>query len=153
MRSILRNLFDFSQTIGCENKNSIFKDRLNRPGTIINPQNTRQKKKIHQKSALQVPCASSYGNFTVKNCDHRILVPMSYISLWELHKLQTQSPSGGNKSMKIAYKPIQGPKICFFKIGLNRLLTLPDYSTGLQLLISSGIIDFENKNRSVVTKH
>ena len=28
--------FVFSQTIRCENKNSIFKDRLNRPGTIIN---------------------------------------------------------------------------------------------------------------------
>ena len=55
--------------------------------------------------------------------------------------------------MKIAYKPIQAQKFIIFKIGLNRLLTLPDYSTGLQLLISSGIIDFENKNISVVTKH
>ena len=36
---------------------------------------------------------------------------------------------------------------------LNRVLTLPDYSTGLELLISSGIIDLENKNISVVTKH
>ena len=44
-------------------------------------------------------------------------------------------------------------KITFLKIALNRLLTLPDYSIGLELLISSGIIDFENKNISVVTKH
>ena len=44
-------------------------------------------------------------------------------------------------------------KFTFFKIALNRLLTLPDYSTGLQLLISCGIIDFENKNISAVTKH
>ena len=44
-------------------------------------------------------------------------------------------------------------KFTFLKIALNRLLTLPDYSIGLELLISSGIIDFENKNISVVTKH
>ena len=56
-------------------------------------------------------------------------------------------------SMKNAYKRIQAPKNTFLKIALNRLLTLPDYSTGLELLISSGIIDFENKNISVVTKH
>ena len=55
--------------------------------------------------------------------------------------------------MKITYKPIQAQKFNFFKIALNRLLTLPDYSTGLELLISSGIIDFENKNISVVAKY
>ena len=54
--------------------------------------------------------------------------------------------------MKIAYKPIQVQKFSFLKIALNRLLTWPDYSTGPQLLISSGIIDFENKNISVVAK-
>ena len=55
--------------------------------------------------------------------------------------------------MKNAYKRIQAQKITFLKIALNRLLTLPDYSIGLELLISSGIIDFENENISVVTKH
>ena len=55
--------------------------------------------------------------------------------------------------MKNAYKRIQAPKSIFFKIALNRVLTLPDDSTGIELLISSGIIDFENKNISVVTKH
>ena len=55
--------------------------------------------------------------------------------------------------MKNAYKRIQAQKNTFLKIALNRLLTLPDYSTGLELLISSGISDFENKNISVVTKH
>ena len=55
--------------------------------------------------------------------------------------------------MKNAYKRIQAQQITFFKIALNRLLALPDYSTGLELLISAGIIDFENKNISEVTKH
>ena len=44
-------------------------------------------------------------------------------------------------------------KLTFFKTALNRLLTLPDYSIGRELLKSSGIINFENKNISVVTKH
>ena len=32
------------QMRGCENKDLIFKDRLNRPGNMLNPQNARQKK-------------------------------------------------------------------------------------------------------------
>ena len=75
------------------------------------------------------------------------------MSLWEFHEAPDLVALRGQKSMKIAYKPIQVQKFCFFKIALNRLLTLPDYSAGLQLLISSGIIDLENKNISVVTKH
>ena len=38
-------------------------------------------------------------------------------------------------------------------IGLNRVLTLADYRSRQAELKSSGIIDFENKNISVVTKH
>ena len=45
------------------------------------------------------------------------------------------------------------PEFHNFKIALNRVLTLPDYRSRLALLISCGIIDFENKNISVVTKH
>ena len=54
---------------------------------------------------------------------------------------------------KLMKTRLQNQNFTIFKIALNRLLTLPDYSTGLELLISSGIIDFENKNISVVTKH
>ena len=72
---------------------------------------------------------------------------MSYILLWELVALR------GQKSMKNAYKRIQAQKLTFFKIALNRVLTLPYDSTRRPLLISSGIIDLENKNISVVTKH
>ena len=43
-------------------------------------------------------------------------------------------------------------RICF-KIALNRLLTPAGFSTRRALLESSGIIDFENKNISVVRKH
>ena len=69
---------------------------------------------------------------------------MSCISSWELHSAPDLVALRGQKSMKNAYKRIQAQKIAFLKIALNRLLTLPDYSTGLELLISSGIIDFEN---------
>ena len=41
----------------------------------------------------------------------------------------------------------------FFNIALNRVLTLADYRSRQAELKSSGIIDFENKNISVVTKH
>ena len=41
----------------------------------------------------------------------------------------------------------------FSKIALNRLLTLPDYSTGLELLISSGIIDLQNNRVCKQFKH
>ena len=47
--------------------------------------------------------------------------------------------------MKNTYKRIQAQKATFLKIALNRVLTLPDYSTRRGLLKSSGIIDFENK--------
>ena len=40
-----------------------------------------------------------------------------------------------------------------YKIALNRLLALPAYRSRREILESSGIIDFENKNISVVTKH
>ena len=55
--------------------------------------------------------------------------------------------------MKNAYKRIQAQKSTALKIALNRVLTLPYDSTRRALLISSGIIDLENKNISVVTKH
>ena len=44
-------------------------------------------------------------------------------------------------------------KFIFFYIALNRVLTLADYRSRQAELKSSGIIDFENKNISVVTKH
>ena len=65
-----------------------------------------------------------------KHWNFRISVPMS-----DMARLQIQFLFG-----KMSQK------------ALNRVLTLPDYSTGLQLLISCGIIDFENKNISVVRK-
>ena len=59
----------------------------------------------------------------------------------------------GSGSQKFIKTEVWVVKFTFLMIALNRLLTLPDYSIGLELLISSGIIDFENKNISVVTKH
>ena len=41
----------------------------------------------------------------------------------------------------------------FLCIALNRVLTLPDYSTGHSVVVALKIIDFENKNISVVAKH
>ena len=51
---------------------------------------------------------------------------------------------------------IQGRMQFFKKMSqkaLNRILTLPDYRSRREILESSGIIDFENKTISVVTKH
>ena len=45
------------------------------------------------------------------------------------------------------------PKFDFFKIALNRVLTLPNARYRRELSKSSGIIEIENKNISVVTKH
>ena len=45
------------------------------------------------------------------------------------------------------------PKIDFFKIALNRVLTLPNARSRREVSKSSGIIEIENKNISVVTKH
>ena len=78
---------------------------------------------------------------------------MSYVSLWELHEAPDLVALRGQKSMRIPYKPIQAQTFSFFKIALNRLLTLPDYRSRREISESSGIIDFENKNISVVTKH
>ena len=41
----------------------------------------------------------------------------------------------------------------FLCIALNRVLTLPDYSTGHCVVVALKIIDFENENISVVAKH
>ena len=41
----------------------------------------------------------------------------------------------------------------FSKIALNRVLRLPDYSWGHSVVVALKIIDFENKNISVVRKH
>ena len=62
-----------------------------------------------------------------KHWNYRISVPMLYIAF--------------------------NQKIIFFYIALNRVLTLADYRSRQAELKSSGIIDFENKNISVVTKH
>ena len=58
-----------------------------------------------------------------------------------------------NLVAKLMNTRLQNQNFTIFKIALNRVLTLPDYSTGLALLISCGIIDFVNKNISVVRKH
>ena len=59
-----------------------------------------------------------------------------------------------NLIIDILMKPrMQNQNFDFFKIALNRVLTLPDYRSRRELPGSSGIIDFENKNISVVTKH
>ena len=42
--------------------------------------------------------------------------------------------------------------IKFTKFALNRVLTLPDYFLGLELLISSGIIDLQNNFIILVRK-
>ena len=59
-----------------------------------------------------------------------------------------------DKVIGILMKPrMQNQNFDFLKIALNRVLTLPDYRSRRELPGSSGIIDFENKNISVVTKH
>ena len=78
---------------------------------------------------------------------------MSYISLWELHEAPDLVALRGQKSMKIAHKRIQDQKFTFFKIALNRVLTLPRDSTRQCVVVRLRIIDFENKNMSVVRKH
>ena len=67
-----------------------------------------------------------------------------------MYKLQTYYPSRGEKSMKTT---LRSQNFTILKIALNRVLTLPDCSTGLARLISCGILDFENKNISGVAKH
>jgi hypothetical protein len=43
------------------------------------------------------------------------------------------------------------PKFQLLCIALNRVLTLPDYSTGHSVVVALKNIEFENKNISVVT--
>ena len=57
------------------------------------------------------------------------------------------------KIYKFMYVQSKTKKFKFSRIALNRLLTLPDYSTGHCVVVALKIIDFENKNISVVTKH
>ena len=48
---------------------------------------------------------------------------------------------------------LQNQNFTFLRIALNRVLTLPDYSIGHSVVVALKIIDFENKNISVVRKH
>ena len=54
---------------------------------------------------------------------------------------------------KLMKTRLQNQKSNFLCIALNRVLTLGDYSTGDCVVVALKIIDFENKNISVVTKH
>ena len=66
-------------------------------------------------------------------CSKRISVPMLYISSWDIRVYLNLRIQG---RMQIFKKKSQK--------ALNRVLTLPNYSTGPGLLISSGIIDLQN---------
>ena len=54
---------------------------------------------------------------------------------------------------KLMKTRLQNQNFTIFKIALNRVLTLGDYSTGHCVVVALKIIDFENKNISVVRKH
>ena len=60
---------------------------------------------------------------------------------------------GWKLAMANAHKRIQANFPFFFKITLTRVLTLPSARSRRELSKSSGIIEIENKNISVVTKH
>ncbi len=57
------------------------------------------------------------------------------------------------KVMTNGHKRIPAQKSTFFKIALNRVLTLPNARSRRELSKTSGIIQIETKTISVVTKH
>ena len=58
-----------------------------------------------------------------------------------------------NKNENVNVARLQSQNFTMLKIALNLVLALPDYRSRRELPESSGIIDFENKNISVVAKH
>ena len=79
-----------------KSKNSFFsKIALNRVLTCKTPKSPENFFLIARSSALEVPCASSYGRFIPRSSRHRISVSMSYISFSDLvekfNKFHTKS--------------------------------------------------------------
>ena len=115
-----------------KSKNSFFsKIALNRVLTCKTPKSPENFFLIARRSALEVPCASSYGRFIPRSSRHRISVSMSYISFSDLvekfNKFHTKSKNSLNF--------ILSRKIHFFK---DRLKSRFDIKFGIYVKFGGG---------------